>query len=40
MLKRIGDKLSGFIDWLDLFIDEEIEFFKGLLPYRGKRFKK
>ena len=39
-MKLIGDKLSAFIDWLDEFIDEEFEYFRGLLPYRGRRYKK
>ena len=39
-MKMIGDKLSALIDRLDKWIDEEFEYFKGMLPYRGKRFKK
>ena len=40
MIKLIGDKLSAFIDWLDELIDDEFEYFIGLIPYRGKRYKK
>ena len=40
MIKRIGDRLSNFIDRLDAFLDAEADFFLGLIPYKGRRYKK
>lgn len=40
LMKLIGDKLSALIDWLDAWLDEEFEYFRGLFPYRGRRYKK
>lgn len=39
MIKRIGDSLSRIVDVIDRFIEEEIERFKSLVPYRGKHRK-
>ena len=38
--QRIGDRLSEIIDRIDSFVDGEVEFLRGLIPYKGQHRKK